>query len=304
MSVGGCGQPSVLEETLLTRLQEPGWTYGGFHGDDKDDYINSFTQGSLQERMDAVERLHTRLPAWGSEHTRERHSDWVSAVYDGAKIVLEQELARDPDAVYQQATHADLKVRRAVLEVLGATASKGDERAISCCHAQLRKFPDEVFESLAQLTHPGDPRTIEAVGCVLDTYSTWSNWRLHLDESGKLGRRLPEIAQKDDENLVRTVCKRLEHRENDAREAAAAALKIIASKDAEHVVQEICKRLNHKRAEVREVALRALGQMALPNNLQAVDGARRLLEDKSRKLVRPTAESTLALLEGRNRPRR
>ena len=160
MSVGGCGQPSVLEETLLTRLQRPGWTYGGFHGDDRDDFMNSFTQGSLQERMDAVGRLHNRLPAWGSEYTRERHSDWVGAVYDGAKIVLEQELARDPDAVYQQATHADLKVRRAVLEVLGATASKGDERAISCCHSHLRKFPDEVFESLAQLTleTPGPSR--------------------------------------------------------------------------------------------------------------------------------------------------
>ena len=160
MSVGGCEQPSVLEETLLTRLQRPGWTYGGFHGDDRDDFMNSFTQGSLQERMDAVGRLHNRLLAWGSEYTRERHSDWVGAVYDGAKIVLEQELARDPDAVYQQATHADLKVRRAVLEVLGATASKGDERAISCCHSHLRKFPDEVFESLAQLTleTPGPSR--------------------------------------------------------------------------------------------------------------------------------------------------
>ena len=126
---------------------------------------------------------------------------------------------------------------------------------------------------------------------------------MHLASCGGLGRRLPEIAQKDDENLVRTVCKRLEHREKDAREAAAAALEIIATKDAEHVVQEICRRLNHKRAEVREVALRALGQMALPNNLQAVDGARRLLEDKSQKLVRPTAESTLALLEGADQAR-
>ncbi|CAE7243311.1 unnamed protein product [Symbiodinium natans] len=301
MSVG-CGQHSVLEETLLTRLQRPGWCCGGFHGDTKEDFINSFTQGSLQERMDAVERLHKRLPAWGSESMRDRHSDWVAAVYDGAKIVLEQELARDPDAVYQQALHADTSVRRAVVEVLGTRASKGDERAISCCHAHLRKFPHSVFESLAKLTHPGDPRTIEAAGCVIDTYTTWSNWRLDL--SGSLGRRLREIAQKDDENLVRTVCQRLEHREKDAREAAAAALKIIASKDSEHVVQEILARLNHGRAEVREVALLALGQMALPNNLEAVNATRRLLQDRSQKLVRPRAQSTLALLEGRNRPRR
>ena len=35
--------------------------------------------------------------------------------------------------------------------------SKGDERAISCCHAQLEKFPRSVFESLAQLTHLATP---------------------------------------------------------------------------------------------------------------------------------------------------
>jgi len=258
----------------------------------------SLINGDLQAKMDALvyfRSLFSRSDCAAQDRFESKLSQAaVEAVVAEAAEVGE---GRGLAAVLGQLKHQSQYVYIAVLEAIPKVVSKGDELSIAAvcsCLAPGSSGPRSAFQCLVKIVEKGDMRLIIAVGAVLDSYGAYSNWQYDMSY-GSL-RALSEVADRNDERLIKVVAARLEHPHKEGRGAAVAALRKIASKGNEIAISEACSRLTHSRAGIRQAALQALSVLAKRGDECAIAAVRARLGDRS-KDVQNTAAIALRTLQ-------